>query len=133
MIDLPSGRQTFDYDCGAKALQLVMAYYGVDVREDELIESLRCDSDGVSVNKMITVARDKGFEVTAGAGFSIEQIRQLVDENRPVIVLVQAWAERYMTLEDWWKDVDDGHYVVVIGHAGSIIVFEDSSRSEGHG
>jgi hypothetical protein len=29
MIDLPSGVQTFDFDCGAKALQLVMAYYGV--------------------------------------------------------------------------------------------------------
>jgi predicted double-glycine peptidase len=34
MIELPSGRQTFDFDCGAKALQLVMAYYGVDVREE---------------------------------------------------------------------------------------------------
>ncbi len=31
---IPSGRQTFDYDCGTKALQMVMAYYGVDARED---------------------------------------------------------------------------------------------------
>jgi predicted double-glycine peptidase len=41
MIDLPGGRQTFDFDCGAKALQLVMAYYGLDVREDELMEELK--------------------------------------------------------------------------------------------
>jgi predicted double-glycine peptidase len=50
-----------------------------------------------------------------------------VDEKHPVIVLVQAWAERYMTLEDWKADNDDGHYVIVIGHHGGIIVFEDPS------
>lgn len=49
MIDLPTGRQTYDFDCGAKALQIVMAYYGIDVREDELMEELECDSDGVPV------------------------------------------------------------------------------------
>ena len=38
MINLPIGRQTFDFDCGAKALQIVMAYYGVDIREDKLME-----------------------------------------------------------------------------------------------
>jgi predicted double-glycine peptidase len=127
MIDLPSGRQTFDFDCGAKALQLVMAYYGVDVREDELLKALHCDTEGVSVNSMISVAKDNGFAVSGRSGTTIEEVKQLVDENRPVIVLVQAWAERYMTLEDWWKDVDDGHYVIVIGHVGSIIVFEDPS------
>jgi hypothetical protein len=42
-----------------------------------------------------------------------------------VIVLVQAWAERYMTLEDWKEDNDDGHYVIVIGYHSNIIVFED--------
>lgn len=45
IIDLPGGRQTFDFDCGAKALQLVMAYYGVDVREDVLLGELKCSSN----------------------------------------------------------------------------------------
>ena len=125
MINLPSGRQTFDFDCGAKALQLVLAYYGVEVREDELMTDLHCGMQGVTVRSIVAVAARLGFEVTARSGFTIEEVKELVDANRPVIVLVQAWAERYMTLEDWSQDTDDGHYVVVIGHVGSIIVFED--------
>ncbi len=125
MIDLPSGRQTFDFDCGAKALQLVMAYYGIDIREDELIKNIQCNKDGTSVKKMISFAKTHGFEVIADRGFSVDQIREFVDQNRPVIVLVQAWAERYMTLEDWRNDKDDGHYVIVIGHSGPIMIFED--------
>ncbi len=127
MIDLPIGRQTFDFDCGAKALQLVMAYYGMDIREDELIIELGVDSDGTPVKNMIAVAEKKGFQVVAKSGFSLEAVKQYVDQNHPVIVLVQAWAERYMTLEDWKDDDDDGHYVVVIGHNGHIIIFEDPS------
>jgi predicted double-glycine peptidase len=60
MMDLPTGRQTYDFDCGAKALQIVMAYYGIDVRENELMEELKCDSDGVPVRNMISVAEKKG-------------------------------------------------------------------------
>ncbi len=127
MIDLPSGRQTFDFDCGAKALQLVMAYYGVDVREDELIQELRCNDDGVSIKNMEAVARRSGFQVASQFHLSVEKVKEYVDRNQPVIVIVQAWAERYMTLADWIQDNDDGHYVVVIGHAGNIIVFEDPS------
>jgi hypothetical protein len=33
-----------------------------------------------------------------------------------VIVLLQAWADRYMTLDDWRNDYDDGHYAVLIGY-----------------
>jgi ABC-type bacteriocin/lantibiotic exporter with double-glycine peptidase domain len=32
-----------------------------------------------------------------------------------------------MTLEDWKTDYDDGHYAIVIGYHGNIIIFEDPS------
>jgi predicted double-glycine peptidase len=127
MIDLPGGIQTFDFDCGAKALQLVMAYYGVEVREDRLIKALGADDKGTPVKSMIAVAEKRGFQVVAKSGLSLEEVKQYVDANHPVIVLVQAWAERYMTLEDWRKDDEDGHYVVVIGYEDGIIIFEDPS------
>jgi ABC-type bacteriocin/lantibiotic exporter with double-glycine peptidase domain len=125
MIDLPSGRQTFDFDCGAKAMQLVMAYYGIDVREDELLADLESDSKGTPSQNMISAAEKRGFQVIARTGFSLEEVKEFVDAKHPVIVLVQAWAERYMTLADWKEDNDDGHYVVFIGYNGNIIVFED--------
>jgi predicted double-glycine peptidase len=127
MIELPTGRQAFDFDCGAKALQLVMAYYGMDIGEGDLIRELGCDTNGTPVQNMISVAEGKGFQVAWKCGFSLKEVKQLVDENHPVIVLVQAWAQRYMTLEDWKADNDDGHYVIVIDHHGGVIVFEDPS------
>ena len=48
-----------------------------------------------------------------------------MDEDHPVIVLVQAWAGRYTTLKDWREDNEDGHYAIVVGYNGYAIVFED--------
>lgn len=124
-IDLPSGRQTFDFDCGAKALQIVMAYYGLDIPEGELLGELKCNSQGTPLKNMISLAEKHGFQVVAKCGVFLETVKAYVDKDIPVIVLVQAWADRYMTLEDWKNDIDDGHYVIVVGHYGSIIVFED--------
>jgi predicted double-glycine peptidase len=125
VIDLATGRQTFDFDCGAKALQLVMAYYGLDIREDELMTELKCTSEGTPIEHMISLAEKYGFEVIAQSRVSLGTVKGYVNKGIPVIVLVQAWAERYMTFEDWKNDNDDGHYVIVIGHSDSTIVFED--------
>jgi len=127
MINIPSGIQTFDFDCGAKALQLIMAYYGIEKREDELISDLKSDKDGTSIENMISVATDNGFEVTAKTGVSLETVKQYIQKNIPIIVLLQAWAERYMTLENWESDWDDGHYAIVIGYQDNIVIFEDPS------
>lgn len=124
-IDLPGGRQTFDFDCGAKALQLVMAYYGLDIRQDQLLDELKSGNIGTRIHKMKEVAEKHGFQVVAKCGSTLEEVKRYVDSRHPVIVLVQAWAERYMTLEDWRENNDDGHYVIVIGYYGEIIVFED--------
>jgi predicted double-glycine peptidase len=99
MINLRIGRQTFDFDCGAKALQLVMEYYGVEMREDELIKELKTSKDGTSYINMITVAEKNGFEVFASNGVSLKQLKHFIDQGYPVIINVQAWADKYMTLE----------------------------------
>jgi predicted double-glycine peptidase len=125
VIDLHSGRQTFDFDCGPKALQSVMAYYGVEVREDELIKVLETGSEGTSVGSMVAVARRHGFEVKASANWTLNELKSMVEAGHPVIVLLQAWANRYMTLEDWRNDYDDGHYAIVVGCAKGLLLFED--------
>jgi len=127
MINLRIGRQAFDFDCGPKALQMVMEYYGVEIREDILIKELGTDKNGTSVDSMIFVAEKNGFKVFTATEVSLEQLKDFVDGGSPVIVLVQAWGERYMTLEDWKADYDDGHYAIVIGYNGNIIIFEDPS------
>jgi len=125
MIELHSGIQTFDFDCGPKALQTVMAYYGVEVRGDELIEALGAGDDGTAVADMVAVARQYGFQVRARTGWTLKELKRSVEAGYPVIVVLQAWADRYMTLEDWRNDYDDGHYAIVIGFAKGVILFED--------
>jgi hypothetical protein len=41
VLNLNEERQTFDYDCGAKALQTYFAWHGEDVREDRLMRELK--------------------------------------------------------------------------------------------
>ena len=74
MINLHVTRQTFDFDCGVKALQTVMAYYGVHVREDKLIKELGADQEGARVERMIAVAEAKGFRVQAKEHMTIAQV-----------------------------------------------------------
>ncbi|HER62411.1 MAG TPA: hypothetical protein ENO11_00330 [Desulfobacteraceae bacterium] len=125
MINLHSGRQTYDFDCGAKCLQIVMAYYGIDIREDELIRELGTGKDGTRVDRMISVAENQGFQVEAKEHWTIREAKKYIDQKHPVIVLLQAWADRYMTLKAWRNDVDDGHYAVLIGYAKGVLLFED--------
>ncbi len=125
LIEVPCGRQTYEFDCGAKALQILMAYYGLDLREDQLIRELKTDGDGTRVKRMISVAKKHGFDVSSTEKTTLRDVKKWVDEKTPVIVLLQAWAPRRMTMEDWRKDYDDGHFVIVIGYTSEMIVFED--------
>lgn len=65
MISQTGGRQTFDFDCGAKASQLVLTYFGLDTRADELMTELKCSSVGCPIKSMISLAEKYGFEVVA--------------------------------------------------------------------
>ena len=77
------------------------------------------------MDKMISVAESKGFQVEAKEHWSTGDVKRCIDEGFPVIVLLQAWAERTMTLQDWRNDYEHGHYAVVIGYAKGVLLFED--------
>lgn len=87
--------------------------------------ALGTSEEGTSPQAMIAVARRYGFEVKYGTQWSLNQVKQYVDAGTPVIVLLQAWADRYMTLDDWRRDWNDGHYAIVIGLNKDVLLFED--------
>ena len=129
MINLRVIRQISDFDCGAAALQVVMEYYGVEMRGDKIRKELKTDQDGTDYVNMVALAEKYGFQVFASDGVSLEQLKRFVNDGYPVIVMVQAWADRYMTLAEWKTEYDHGHYVVVIGLEDNIITFEDPGES----
>ncbi len=53
---------------------------------------------------------------------SIVQLIDHLRNNRPVILLMQAWSD---PIVDYTNDFDDGHFVVAIGYDLNYIYFED--------
>ncbi|MFW3145313.1 MAG: cysteine peptidase family C39 domain-containing protein [Thermoplasmatota archaeon] len=127
MIDIHSLRQTYDFDCGTKALQTLMSHYGVMIREDALLKELGTDALGTSIEKMISVAESYGFTVKACQNWTLEDLKKYIDQGHPIIVSLQAWADDYLTVSEWKSNYDDGHYAIVIGYNDKVIFFEDPS------
>jgi ABC-type bacteriocin/lantibiotic exporter with double-glycine peptidase domain len=124
---MPSGTQAYTYDCGTKALQLVMAYYGEEVPYYKLLRKIRSHKRyGIPERKLANIARGYGFKVTSLNRCSLNQIRKSIDNNQPVIVLMQAWSEKALTSEEWKSTEEFGHYSIIIGVSENCVYFNDT-------
>ena len=122
ILKFPISKQTFDYDCGAKAMQSILTYYGIDLLEIEIIKIAKSNSDGTPIHGMIKVAKHFGFNAKAEK-ITIDKLKKYINRKIPVILLIQAWAKR--KIKNWKNDWKDGHYVVAIGYDKKRIYFED--------
>ncbi|MEK6823917.1 MAG: cysteine peptidase family C39 domain-containing protein [Nanoarchaeota archaeon] len=123
ILDFPELCQTYEYDCGATALEAVFIYYGIEIKEGLIINQAKTSkSRGTSVKHIEITAKKYGFKVDSKE-IDIPDIKKYIDKKIPVILLLQAWKGRKNL--DWKKDWDDGHYVVAIGYDKEKIYFED--------
>lgn len=123
MLIFPALRQTFEYDCGAKALQSVLAYYGMDVSEEIVMKEVRTSRrEGTDFVNIVAAVRKHGLKVDSKR-MSVDDLKRYISKGIPVIVLLQAWVGN----EDIaWKDRwHPGHYAVAIGFDSRKIYFED--------
>ena len=131
-LDFPELRQIFNYDCGVTALQQVLIYYGIEKREDELIELLSTKKTtirehGTKLSKMVDVAKLYGLNAEILRNTTINKIKSLIDQGTPSILLLQAWRDYSKGKLDWNTDYSDGHYVVAVGYNDTCLFFEDPS------
>lgn len=125
LIRVPLVRQATSYTCGVAALQSILAYYGDPCREDDLARALCTDPEqGTSYHRIAEYALAKGYTVKTSAGMTLADLKQQLDARKPVICLIQAWADRPLSYADDW---DDGHYVVAVGYDKQSIYFMDPS------
>jgi len=124
MLTFPELRQTYDYDCGAKAVQAVLAYYGIDERESPIMKLAGTRRSGTPIRGVVRALHEYGLKCRVGR-MTIAGIRREIDRDRPVILVLQAWADKKVA--DWEKDWIDGHYVVAIGYDRKRVFFEDPS------
>lgn len=75
LLQVPNVRQHTVYACGAAALQAVLAYYGIDVRQDTLMEKLgTSEVDGTSYKEIVRVAQEYGLKTNIVVNMTIEQL-----------------------------------------------------------
>jgi ABC-type bacteriocin/lantibiotic exporter with double-glycine peptidase domain len=122
ILSFPEFRQTYEYDCGAKALQAVLEYYGIDVSEGKIINLAKTTKKGTSPKSVVNVIKRYKLKFKEGQ-LTISQIKKYLDKRIPVIILLQAWTEKKKF--DWEKDWTDGHYVVAVGYGKNKVYFED--------
>lgn len=125
-LAVPDVRQATDYTCGASALQAVLAYYGIETREDLLARELGADPNkGVNPLAIVRVARARGLTAELRQGMTVGEIAAIVHAGSPVLVALQAWSDKTrLTYRDDW---DDGHYAIIIAVEPDVVVFEDPS------
>ena len=124
IFDFPALRQTFNYDCGAIVLEAVLAYYGIEIREDHIIKQAKTSKNGTPIEGIVAVAKTCGLKCQSKK-MKLTELKTYLKQKIPVILVLQAWTAKQKI--NWNKDWDDGHYVVAIGYDRSRIYFHDPS------
>jgi predicted double-glycine peptidase len=125
---MPEVRQHTDYACGAAALQSILAYYGIDVRQDTLMEKLGTnETEGTKYWEIVRVAREYGLTATVVPRITRDRVISEINRGIPVLIAIQAWIKNGnpRSLADWELLRDDGHYVIAIGYDDQRMYFED--------
>lgn len=126
-VHLPDLKQHEDYTCGAAAMEAICEFFGVGPEtEDDFVQLLRSDPDeGTPPERILALARRLGLQVDSENGRDLNWVRAQLDQERPVLVLIQAWYDDYERA-DYVND-EDGHYVVAVGYDAGHVYFEDPS------
>ena len=128
MIDFPELKQSGDYDCGALAIQSVLNYYGVDVREDLIAKEAKTTKEkGTPIRGVVDFLKKYDLKVIAKK-MKINDIIDYIEKDIPVIMLLQAWWNKKNI--DYKKVYNCGHYVVAIGYDSKRLYFEDPYKLE---
>lgn len=122
-LQFPELRQTYEYDCGAKSLQAILAYYGIKMREELIINYAKTnEEEGTSIGGILSTLKMADLEFDSKS-MSIADLHYYADKKIPVMLLLQAWdGNKNVNYEG---NYSDGHWVVMIGYDKDKIIFED--------
>ena len=126
LIYTPLVRQATDYTCGVASAQSILGFHGIDIREDVLAKDMKADpAIGTLTKDIVAYFTSHGFTAEGSLNMTFAQLEASIDQNVPVIVLLQAWAEHLPV--EWETDWVDGHYAVVTGYDDKNFYFMDPS------
>jgi ABC-type bacteriocin/lantibiotic exporter with double-glycine peptidase domain len=126
MLEFPELRQTYNYDCGASALQSVLIYYGHNVREDEVMKMAGTSENGTTPAGIEKVAQSYGLEVRKDVNMTQKDLMHYIDLGYPIMMPIQAWPDNPEDI-DYSLDEEDGHWIICVGRDHEKFYFEDPS------
>jgi len=128
LLDLPDTRQSTNFSCGASALQSVLMYWGIEYREGTLMELLgTTPENGTNPNDIVRVAQELGLQAELKENLTLDDLKEALEEEVPIIVAGQAWREGEELEKPWSEVWESGHYMVVIGIDEENVYIEDPS------
>lgn len=121
LLDFPELVQTYQYDCGAKVLQSILYYYGIEVYEEMILKYAKTNNNiGTLIINMEEVIGKFGL-LYDSKKMSIDEMISYINHKIPVIILLQAWG----IIDKEYSENHNGHWVVAIGYDENHIYFED--------
>jgi Peptidase_C39 like family len=123
ILDVPEARQLKNFDCGSACTRSVAEFFGVagERTEEDFIEQLGSDpEEGTRPEAIIGWFRERGLDVRAEVGMTLDGLRACVEQGRVVIVPVQDYGTKAEFRED-----QAGHYVIVCGFVPGFVVIQD--------
>jgi ABC-type bacteriocin/lantibiotic exporter with double-glycine peptidase domain len=120
ILDLPKTRQAENWTCAAK----ICEYYGEDYREMDLVKILKSTpTNGTDLQPIIDFFIKAKFKIDVKEHLSIAELKEYIDKDIPVILMIQAWIKNESEYKGW----SNGHYTVCIGYTRDEILFADPS------
>lgn len=117
VLDVPNIRQSTPHDCAIAITQMLLFYYGIDKREDELRELIPVNDDGTDIDNICTALDMFGVPNVRDDSITIHKIQQELQESHPVVLLVRA-------------DAGQNHFVIVVGYDNRGFILNDPSDFE---
>jgi len=113
VLDYPDIRQSDSSSCGPAVVRSVLNFFGEDEEEEKLKKVLKCTDDwGTDPTEIVKYLKKKNYKVK-NHELTIDQVIDFVKKKKPVILCIQAWADKNVNYAKSW---DHGHYVVAIGY-----------------
>jgi predicted double-glycine peptidase len=131
-LAVPIVTQPNGWSCGPSSLQGCFYYYRVDDGSvEDLYKLVKATAkNGTEPQNLTAQANKTALKATFKTGTTIAELHASLKKLNPVIIDLQAW--RYNPSVSWSKDVDDGHYVVLIGLDDNYAYFMDPSGHTGY-
>lgn len=112
LLPVPRVAQSTDFSCGAAALFSVLKFYKMPVDEEgQLYRILGTNAKtGTAPDRIAKVAEQFGLRANWRTGISVDDLRDAMNENVPVILDIQDPDDGKPK-----PSLPDGHYVVLCG------------------